>query len=202
MKLYYAPGACSLSVHIALAESGLVYQIEKVDIRAQPHVTASGQPFQAINPKGSVPALLLDNGELLTEGAAIVQYIADQVPEKQLAPANGTMARYRLQEWLNYIGSEVHKSFGPLFSPDTPEPVRQMALERLGKRLDFVAEHLSRQETLLPAFSVADGYLFTCLRWCHYVKLPLDRWPVLQAYQQRIAQRPMVQKVLLDEGLS
>jgi glutathione S-transferase len=201
MKLYYSPGACSLSPHIVVAELGLPCELEKVDIRAVPHTTESGKLFNEINPKGSVPALQLDNGELLTEGAAIVQYLADLSPNKQLAPANGTMARYRLQEWLNYIASEIHKGMGLLFMPNIPDDVRKMGVERLKQRLNYLSSTLTDRAYLMGEFSVADAYLFTCLNWHNYLQLSLDAWPALLAYLKRVAERPAVQKVLKEEGL-
>ncbi|MBV8046243.1 MAG: glutathione transferase GstA, partial [Paludibacterium sp.] len=182
-------------------ELGMTYQAEKVDLRAMPHVTESGKTFSDINPKGSVPALVLDNGELLTEGAVIVQYLADQAPAKQLAPAQGSMARYRLQEWLNYVASEIHKGFGLLFVPNVADDTRKILTERVNKRMDFLASKLADKPYLMGEFSVADAYLFTCLNWVPHLKLSLEPWPVLQAYQKRVAERPAVQQVLKDEGL-
>lgn len=201
MKLYYSPAACSLSPHIVLAESGLAYTLEKVNLRETPHRTESGVDFATINPKGYVPALLLDNGELLTEGVAIVQYIADQVPGKYLAPANGTLARYRLQETLNYIATEIHKGFGPLWSPANSQEVKDAAWEKLAKRIDWLAGQLGSKEYLLGEYSVADAYLFTCLSWAKYLQRSLDAWPTLTAYLARVAARPAVQQALKAEGL-
>ncbi len=201
MKLYYSPAACSLSPHIVLAESGLAYTLEKVNLREMPHRTESGVDFATINPKGYVPALQLDNGELLTEGVAIVQYIADQVPGKYLAPANGTLARYRLQETLNYIATEIHKGFGPLWSPANSQEVKDAAWEKLAKRIDWLAGQLGSKEFLLGEYSVADAYLFTCLSWAKYLQRSLDAWPTLTAYLARVAARPAVQQALKAEGL-
>ncbi|MFC3531412.1 glutathione transferase GstA [Vogesella facilis] len=201
MKLFFSPGACSLSPHIALAESGLPYSVEKVNLRAEPRLTESGADFRAINPKGYVPALQLASGELLTEGAAIVQYIADQAPERKLAPANGTLARYRLQEALNYIATEVHKGFSPMFRSQD-EAVQEAAWQQLGKRFDTLAAQLATQDYLLAdGFSVADGYLFTCLGWARMLGRSLDAWPVLQAYVGRIGERPAVMQAMREEGL-
>ncbi len=201
MKLYYAPGACSLSVHIALAESGLPFDAEKINLRAQPRLTADGTDFAAINNKGYVPALVLDNGEVLTEGPAIVQYIADQVPAKRLAPANGTLERYRLQEWLNFISTEIHKGFAPLWNPAASEAEKTGAWDKLSKRLDWLAPQLAGRDYLLGDYSVADGYLFTCLNWTKPLQRSLDAWPVVQQYLARVAARPAVQSALKDEGL-
>lgn len=201
MKLYYAPGACSLASHIALAESGLAFSVEKVNLRETPHRTESGADFAAINPKGYVPALVLDGGELLTEGAAILQYVADQAPERGLAPANGTLARYRLQEWLNFIATEIHKSFGPMWNPQSSQEVKDATWAKLSARFDWIVGELGEQDYLLGAFSVADAYLFTCLNWTSFLKIELTPWPALVAYQTRIAARPAVQQTLKDEGL-
>lgn len=201
MKLFYSPGACSLSPHIALAESGLPYSTEKVNLRAEPRLTESGADYRALNPKGYVPALQLDNGEFLTEGPAILQYIADQVPDRKLAPANGTLARYRLQEMLNFISTEVHKGFSPMFRSQD-EAVRDAAWQQLSSRFAMLSDILSRQDYLLAdGFSVADGYLFTCLGWPKYLGRNLDAWPVLQAYVGRIGERPAVMQAMQEEGL-
>ncbi len=198
MKLYFAPGACSLSPHIALAESGLVYDIEKVDLRAK--TTKSGQDYRQINPKGSVPALQLDNGEIMTEGPAIVQYLADQRPDAKLAPPAGTLERYRLQEWLNYISSELHKSFSPLFKPDTPDEYKKAIVAGLAPKLDFIAEALDGKSYLTgETFTVADGYLFTILGWTGFAGIDLARWPAIKSYVERIAARPAVQKAQAAE---
>jgi glutathione S-transferase len=200
MKLYFAPGACSLSPHIVLLEAGMTFDIEKVALANKQ--TASGADYTKINPKGYVPALQLDNGEVLTEGPAIVQFIADKVPEKKLAPANGTMERYRLVEWLNFVSTELHKGFSPLFKPGTPEETKQAARELLAKRLGFVAEKLQDSQYLTGnQFTVADAYLFTVLNWAGHVKLDLSPWPVLQAYQKRVAARPAVHAAMVAEGL-
>ncbi len=192
MKLYFAPGACSLSPHIALAESGLAFDTEKVDLRTK--TTKSGKDYRDINPKGSVPPLQLDNGEVLTEGPAIVQYIADQKPESKLAPPAGTMERYRLQEWLNFISTELHKAFSPLFKPDTPEATKASSIAAIRAKLDHVAEVLGNRPYLLgDAFSVADGYLFTILGWSKIGGIDIGDWAAIKAYQHRIAARPAVQ---------
>jgi glutathione S-transferase len=200
MKLYFSPGACSLSPHIVLREAGLSFDIEKVNLGTK--TTASGGDFKAINPKGYVPVLQLDNGDVLTEGPAIVQYLADQVPAKGLAPAAGTMERYRLMEWLNFISTELHKSFSPLFQPTTPEETKQAARTRIASRLDYIADRLNGKDYLMGnQFSVADAYLFTVLGWTAHVKFDLSPWPVLQSYQQRVAARPTVRAAMVAEGL-
>lgn len=200
MKLYYSPGACSLSPHIVLREAGLNFDLEKVDLTTKK--TASDGDYTEKNPKGYVPALLLDDGQLLTEGPAIVQYLADRVPEKQLAPAAGTMERYRLMEWLNYISTELHKGFSPLFSPKAPEEWKLVARETLGRRIALVAQRLETSNYLMgEKFTVADAYLFTVLGWARYVKFDLSPWLVLAGYQQRIAERPAVRAALIAEGL-
>jgi glutathione S-transferase len=200
MKLYFSPGACSLSPHIALLEAGLAFTTERVDIRKK--LTASGADYLAINPKGYVPALELDNGSVLTEGPAIVQYIADLAPEKQLAPAAGSAEHYHAIEWLNYIGTELHKNFGALFNPAASDDAKAGARALLAKRFAYVAAQLEGREYLVgERFSVADGYLFTVTNWAQVVRFDLAPWPVLQAYQARIAARPAVQQAMRDEGL-
>jgi glutathione S-transferase len=200
MKLYFSPGACSLSPHIVLREAGLDFELEKVDLRSKQ--TASGADYNSINPKGYVPALQLDNGQVLTEGPAIVQYVADLVPGKLLAPAAGSMARYRLIEWLNFISTELHKGFGPLFKPNVPQETQHAARENLAKRFAYVAQQLPESGYLTGEhFTVADAYLFTVLSWTAHVKLDLSPWPELRAYIDRVAQRPAVHAALLAEGL-
>lgn len=201
MKLYYSPVACSLSPHIVLHEAGLTFDIEKVDLRAKK--TAGGSDFTRVNSKGQVPTLQLDNGETLTEGPAIVQYIADLVPNKKLAPAAGTFERYRLQEWLNYISSEIHKGFTPLFVPTTADEWKPALINALVARFGFVASQLQNRDYLLgDAFTVADAYLFTTMNWCKFANIDLGQWPVLKAYHERIAARPAVQKALQAEGIT
>jgi glutathione S-transferase len=200
MKLYFSPGACSLSPHIALREAGLDFVAERVDLRQK--VTESGADFRAVNPKGYVPALQLKDGTVLTEGPAIVQYIADQAPASKLAPAAGTIERYKLAEWLNYISTEVHKSFSPLFNPAATDDMKQAARTAIAHRLNYVAQALEGRDFLMGSqFSVADAYLFTVLGWAGYVKLSLADWPVLQAYIERVGARPAVQQAMRDEGL-
>jgi glutathione S-transferase len=201
MKLYYSPGACSFSPHIVLHESGLPFETERVDLKAKK--TASGIDYNTINPKSYVPALVMDNGELLTEGPAIVQYIADLVPEKKLAPPAGTLERYRLQEWLNYISSEIHKGFGPFFNPLASEEMKSATKLRLEKRFGFAGKALEGKNYLLgDTFTVADAYLFIMLRWTRAHGIDLSPWPALDAYFNRIAVRPAVIATLKDEGLS
>ena len=198
MKLYYKAGACSLASHIALSEAGVPFETESVDLATK--VTATGADFTKVNPKGYVPALLLDDGTVLTEGVAIMQYVADLRPATGIAPANGTMERYRLQEWLHYIGSEVHKSFGPLFGP-FPEEAKTALKERIRKRLGELDKHLAGRQWLLDRFSVADGYAFTVVSWSKYVDISLDPYPNVKAYLGRVAARPKVQDALKAEGL-
>ena len=202
LKLFLKPGACSLSPHIALEEAGLPYETESVDLAKK--VTASGGNYFDINPKGYVPALRLDSGELLTEGPAIVQYIADQAPASQLAPANGTIERYRLQGWLNYIGTELHKSCSAFFNPMSRDDWKAAARANLERRLRHVDDHLGAGNAYLlgEGFSVADGYLFTVLRWMAPIGFDLAPYPNIQAYQARVAARPAVQAALKAEGLA
>jgi glutathione S-transferase len=200
MKLYYSPGACSFSPHVVLHESGLPFGTERVDLKTKK--TESGADYDTINPKSYVPALIMNNGELLTEGPAIVQYLADLVPEKKLAPPSGTMERYRLQEWLNYISSEIHKGFGPLFNPATPEEMKTATKARLAKRFGFAATALEGRDYLMgDTFTVADAYLFTMLRWTHSSGVDISPWPVLGKYIERVAARPAVIATLKAEGL-
>lgn len=201
MKLFLKQGACSLSPHIVLEESGLPYETEVVDLKTK--ITASGADYYAINPKGYVPALQLDNGYLLTEGPAIVQYIADQSPDKKLAPANGTLERYQLQSWLTFIGTELHRSFSPFFNPAAGEDWKASAMANLERRFGYTDNQLAGKSYLMgEQFSVADAYLFTVLSWARFIKLDLAQWPNLAAYQTRVAARPAVQAVLKAEGLA
>ncbi len=200
MKLYYSPGACSLSPHIVLRESGLAF--EPVLASTKSHKLQDGTDFYTINPLGYVPVLELDDGSRLREGPAIVQYIADQVPAKALAPANGTMARYQLQEWLTFIGTELHKGFSPLFNPAMPEEVKGMARERLAKRLAWVDGELAKSPYLMgEQFSVADAYLFTVSRWTGFAKVDISGLQHLNAFIARMNARPAVQAALQAEGL-
>ena len=200
MKLYFSPGACSLSPHIVLREAGLPFTLEKVDL--QKKVTAGGADFRAINPKGYVPAL--DNGEgvVLTEGPAIVQYLADKVPARGLAPAAGTMARYQMMEWLNFISTEVHKNYSPLFNPGASDDMKANARDNLNKRYAYLDGILGQHDYLLgDKFSVADVYLFVVTNWARPVKLDLAPYPNLQAFHARVGARPAVQEALRAEGL-
>lgn len=199
MKLFFSPGACSLSPHIVLREAGLAFELERVDLKAGK--TASGLDFKSINPKGYVPALQLDDGQVLTEGPAIVQYLADLAPAKGLAPAPGGLPRARLQEWLNFIGTELHKSFSPLFRPGAEE-TKAAAVARLGQWFTWLNGELAARPYLLGAqFSVADVYLFVILSWTGHVKIDLAPWPSLTAFQARVGERPAVQAALKAEGL-
>ena len=200
MKLYYSPGACSLSPHIVLHESGLPF--EAVLASTKTHKLQDGTDYYTINPKGYVPLLELDDGQRLSEGPAIVQYLADQVPAKALAPAHGTMARYRLVEWLNFISTELHKTFSPLFTPDMPDAAKAMFRDRLATRFNYVDEQLDGKTYLTgDTFTVADAYLFTVTSWCQYVGVDISGLARLQAYMGRVAARPAVQAALKAEGL-
>ena len=199
MKLYFSPGACSLSPHIVALEAGIPVSLERVDRQKK---TPDGSDYMAINPKGYVPALALDDGEVLTEGPAIVQYIADLKPEAGLAPANGTMARYRLQEMLGYINSELHKTYSPLFSPGTTPEQRDERVSYLKKRYAVLDKALAGKKHIFgDDFTVADAYLFTVTTWAAHVKLDLSELPNLVAFQERVAQRPAVQAAMKAEGL-
>lgn len=199
MKLYFAPGTCSLSPHIVLQELQLPCELVRVNNRTKR--TSEGGDFLAVNPKGYVAALTLDNGEVLTEGPAIVQYLADLKPESGLAPANGTLARVRLQEWLNFITSEIHAGSSPLFNKDLPEAVQAMFRARLLRRFDIVASHLATHDYLTgDRFTVADAYLFTVLGWMAGFSIDLDRWAPITRYMQRIGVRPSVETALAREA--
>jgi len=202
MKLYYSPGACSLASHITLREVGATFDLEKVDVKQKR--TERDADFWAINPKGYVPALALDSGEVLTEGAAILQYIADQHPQAGLAPANGGLERARLQEQLNFVAAELHKAFSPLFNPAASESEKAAANKRVGQKLDVVEKQLSdgRSFLLSEDFSVADAYLFVVAGWTKHFGIALDNWPRVAAFQQRVAAREAVQAALKAEGLA
>ncbi len=200
MKLYYSPGACSLASHIALYETGLSFEIDR-QIKAT-KMTVGGEDFMKINPKGYVPAIKLDDGSVLTEGAAVLQYIADQKPESGLAPKAGTMERYRLQEWLTFISSELHKSFGPLFNKDASEQMKANARNLLTKRLVHVETRLQTKPYLMgDHFTVADAYLFVVVNWSSIVGFDLGPFPHTREYMARIAARPAVQAAMKAEGL-
>lgn len=201
MKLYYSPSACSLSPHIVANELGLPIELVKVDVVAKR--TEHGEDYLAINPKGLVPALRLDDGSVLTEGPAVVQYLADLKPEAQLAPANGSMARYRLQEMLGYLNSELHQGYMPLFSPACSEELRGARMAHLHKHYGLLEAALGRAPFLLgERFTVADAYLFVMTRWAEFVKLDLSAFPRLLAFQARIAARPAVQAAMRREQLA
>jgi glutathione S-transferase len=201
MKLYYSPGACSLSPHIALREAGLAF--EPVLASTKSHKLQDGTDYYGINPLGYVPMLELDDGTRLREGPAIVQYIADQVPNKNLAPANGTLPRYRLQEWLTFIGTEIHKQFSPLFNPATPDDMKTAQKDKLASRFKWIDGELKDKQYLMgDHFSVADGYLFTVTNWAKPMNIDLSAYPNLSAYRERVAARPAVQEAMKAEGLS
>ncbi len=200
MKLYYSPGACSMSPHIALEESGLAY--EAIAAPTKTHTLPDGSDYYAVNPLGYVPLLELDDGTRLREGPAIVQYIADQAPAKNLAPANGTLERYRLQEWLTFIGTEIHKTFSPLFNPAIPADVKQIFKDKLVQRLQWVDGELANKSYLMgDHFSVADGYLFTVTNWAQPMSIDLSSFANLLAFRASMAVRPAVQAVMKAEGL-
>ncbi len=199
MKLYFSPGACSLSPHIALREAGLTFDLERVDTRT--HKTKGDVDFYGINPKGYVPVLELDNGQRLTEGPAIVQYIADRKPDSKLAPAPASEERYRLQELLNFLSSEVHKQFSPLFNPKTPDEGKDQAKANLARRFDLLSKNLEGKQYLMgDTFTVADGYLFTLLRWTAPTGIDLTKWPTLVALKDRVGARPAVKAALDAEA--
>ncbi len=200
MKLYFAPGACSLSSHIALREAGLPFDLEQVDLAAKK--TKSGADYKAINPKGYVPALQLDDGEVLTEAAVVAQYVADRKPEAKLAPPAGTIERTRMQEAMNFVATEIHKGFSPLWKPTTPDAYKQIVKDTLATRFDMLEAKLAKQPYLTGgAFTVADAYLFTVLNWSNFLKLDMSKWPSVQAYMGRVAARPKVQEAMKAEGL-
>ncbi|MES2877705.1 MAG: glutathione transferase GstA [Pseudomonadota bacterium] len=200
MKLYYSPGACSLSPHIALKESGLAF--EAIAAPTKTHQLADGTDYYTINPLGYVPLLVLDDGTQLREGQVIVQYIADQVPVQQLAPANGTLARYKLQEWLSFISSELHKGFSPLFNAAMPDEAKTIAKTRLTSRLQWLNSELAGKNYLMgDNFSVADGYLFTVTNWAQPVGLDISGLSNLIAFRARMSERPAVQEAMRAEGL-
>src|SRR4051794_28183596 len=201
MKLYYAPGACSLSQHINLREADLAFELERVDLKEKR--TETGADFAAVNPKGQVPALRLDDGRVLTENPAIAEYIADLRPEAGLVPGPGSIERYRVLEWLSFAGSELHKTFGPLFRPDTPEDYKAVARENFGKKLDHLERHLAGGGPYLTGdgFTAADGYTFVVLTWPKRIGMDLSRWPDVQAFVERVAARPKVREAMQAEEL-
>jgi glutathione S-transferase len=199
MKLFYMPGACSLAPHIALREAGMPFDLETVDRSKK---TGSGEDYFAINPKGAVPAVKLDDGQVLTEAAVIQQYIADKVPAKRLAPAAGTPERYRLQEWLNYIASELHKGIGQLFNPAMPDDYKDAVKKGLAaKQFAYLEKKLAGRDYLMGDFTIADGYLFTVLNWTNFHKIDLSAFPNVVAFMTRVAARPAVQAAMNAEGL-
>jgi glutathione S-transferase len=200
MKLYYSPGACSLSPHIALLEAGLPYDLIKVDLRAKK--LENGDDYLKVNPKGQVPALALDSGELITEGPVIVQMIADQATSKNLVPAHGSSERYKLLEWLNFITAELHKNFGPMFSPVLADEAKAFFKDRVMAKFRYIDSQMAGRDYLMGSqFTVADGYLFTMLSWADRMKFDLSAMPNLTAYKARVAARPKVQEALTREGL-
>ncbi len=200
MKLYYLKGACSLASHIALYESGLPFEVASLDRATR--ITSDGKEFNKLNPKGYVPALLLDNGELITENVAVLQYVADLVPAKKLAPPAGTMERVRLQEWLAFVNSDVHKSFSPLFNPAAPPEAKEFTKVNLNKRLDWLESSWGSRSFLMgEQFTVADMYLYTVFGWLKGAGLDPDKWPTLKRYHERVGARPAVQQARKAEGL-
>ncbi|HEX3432077.1 MAG TPA: glutathione transferase GstA [Rhizomicrobium sp.] len=199
MQLYYTPGACSLSPHIVAREAGIPVTLEKVDLKT--HKTARGEDYYAVNPKGYVPALKLDDGNTLTEGPAIVQYLADRKPESGLAPPNGTFARYKLQEWLTFINGEIHKPFGALFS-NSSDATRKEAIEKINKRFAWMEKQLGDKPFLSgDTFTVADAYFFVMLTWAHHHRIDTTPYPKLEAYFTRVKSRPKVLEAMKEEGL-
>ena len=199
MKLYFAPEACSLSPHIVLNELGLPFTLVKVDMKSKK--TADGRDFLSVNPKGYVPALKLDNGQVLSEGPAIIHYLADLKPEKKLAPANGTFERVRLQEWLNFITSELHKSYSPLFSAEMPDAAKAIFKDKLQQRYAFIAKTLDSQDYLLGThFSVAAAYMFVVTRWAQHFDIDVDQWPSLARFMERVGARAAVRLALNAES--
>ena len=200
MKLYFSPGSCSLSPHIVLRETGTAFELEQVN--NQEKKTKSGKDYWTVNPKGQVPCLELDNGDTLTEGSVIVQYVADQ-NGSGLAGKPGSMERYRIQERLNFTTSELHKTFGPILRPTTPDAFKEISRANLGKRFDWIDKELARKQYLMgDKFSVADAYMFTVMRWTQRINVDLAKWPNIKAYMDRVGGRPKVQEALRAEGLA
>ncbi len=198
MKLYLTPGACSLSPNIVAHEAGIPLDLKKVDLKSK--TISGGGDYNQVAAKGSVPLLVLDNGETLTEGPAIVQYLADQKPQSKLMPAAGSLERYRVLEWLNFITSELHKSFSPLFNPAAAQAWKDAAIANLNRRFDYTAQQLANRQYLIgDQFTVADAYLFTVLGWSQYVGIDLAKWPALKAYVDRVGTRPKVQEAIKAE---
>jgi glutathione S-transferase len=200
MRLYFSPGSCSLSPHIVLRETGTTFELEQVN--NQEKKTKSGKDYWTVNPKGQVPCLELDNGDTLTEGPVIVQYVADQ-NGSGLAGKPGSMERYRIQEWLNFTTSELHKTFGPILRPTTPDAFKEISRANLGKRFDWIDKELAGKQYLMgDKFSVGDAYMFTVMRWTQRINVDLAKWPNIKAYMDRVGARPMVQEALRAEGLA
>ncbi len=200
MQLYYSPGACSLASHIALREAGVPFDLKRTDTKTKK--LEDGGDYFAVNSKGSVPALRLDDGQVLTEGPVILQYVADQKPDSKLVPKAGTVERYRVLEWLNFITSEVHKTFSPLFNPAADASVKAYTTQNLEKKFDWINKQLAGKQYLTgDNFTIADAYLFVVANWSNFVGIDLGRWPALQQFVARVAARPKVQEALAAEGL-
>jgi glutathione S-transferase len=200
MQLYFAPGACSLASHITLREAGLPFDLKRTDTKTKK--LEDGSDYLAVNSKGSVPALRLDDGQVLTEGPAILQYLADQKPESRLVPKAGTLERYRVLEWLNFITSEIHKSFSPLFNPTADAKVKEYTTQNIEKKFDWLNKQLTGKQYLTgDTFTIADAYLFVVTNWSNFVGIDLNRWPSLKAFQERVAARPKVREAMEAEGL-
>lgn len=201
MKLYHSPGACSLAPHIVACEAGISLELVKVDLAAK--LTESGADYRAINPKGAVPALTTDDGAVLTEAAVVIQYLADLAPEAALLPPAGTFERYKALEWLNFIATELHKGFGPLWKPNTPAEMREIVKDNLAQRFTYLDRELSGRDYLRgESFSAPDAYAFTILGWAAHMSIDLARWPNVTSYVARIAARPKVREALIAEGLA
>jgi len=200
MKLYFAPGACSLSPHIVLREAGQNFDLMQVDLREKK--TKDGKDFLEVNPKGQVPVLETDDGETLTEGPVILQYVADKAPAAKLVPPVGSKERYRVQEWLNFISSELHKTIGPMFRPTTPDAYKTLSADNVKRRFAWINEKLAGRQYLMgDAFTAPDAYLFVMLNWAKRLQIDLDPWPNLKAFWERVAARPKVQEAMKAEGL-
>ena len=200
MKLYYYPGACSMAPHIVLREAGYTFDLDKVDLVNKR--TASGEDYSKVNPKGYVPAVKLDDGQVLTEVAVILQYLADQKPQSGLAPKAGTMERYRLMEWLNFVATEIHKTLGALFNPNITPEWKENQITLFGRRCDILTRNLGGKQYLMgDKFSLADAYLFTILNWSNFLNVDMSKWPELKGYMARVAARPAVKEAMKAEGL-
>ncbi|HEX5477972.1 MAG TPA: glutathione transferase GstA [Burkholderiales bacterium] len=200
MKLYYSPGACSLSPHIVSREAGIPVELKKVNLKEK--LVDGGADYRQVNGKGYVPALELDGGQVLTEGPAIVQYLADQKPDSGLAPRAGTPERYQLQSWLNFVTAEIHKQFSPLFKPNTPEEYKKILRENLAGRFEWLNQQLAGKDYLMgKTFTVADAYLFVVLNWSGKVQIDLAKWPNVSGFVARVAARPKVKEAMKVEGL-